>query len=454
MLNKLFNFIKNYLTKGNPRSVKLKQNIGASFIIKGISIAIGLVKVPVLLSYLDAEKYGVWLTIASIVMWIHHFDLGLGHGLRNRLAEALAHNDIERGKKLVSTAYISLSVVMFFVLIITMPLVFFLDWSKVLNVYTIAHSELVYSVLFVLIMFINRFVFQLISIILKADQRPAISDIYLPIGSFISLILVFVIRIFTEDSLLLACVIISVPPVFILLIGNIYFFKNDYKHFKPSFKNFDRNHLRDIYSLGLKFFLGQMVSLVLFSSQNFILTQIVNPEEVTIFNIAKKFFSLPVTFFMVILTPYWSAITDAYTKKEFGWIKSNMKKLNFVSVIFSVGIIIMLALSDYVYQIWIGDKVAIPFSLSAVFALYNIFIVFLSPYNFFLMGFGKLNVGLLVAGIKLFLFLPVAIPLTNAYGAIGLVLSLILVNSLLNLVMHKIRYQKIVDQKAYGIWNR
>ncbi len=72
----------------------------------------------------------------------------------------------------------------------------------------------------------------------------------------------------------------------------------------------------DIYSLGIKFFVGQMAALIMFNSQNFILSQVVNPAEVTVFNIAKKLFGLPLMCFMIVLTPYWSAITAAYTKDE------------------------------------------------------------------------------------------------------------------------------------------
>ena len=407
-----------------------------------------------MLSYLDAEKYGVWLTIASVVMWVNNFDLGLGHGLRNKFAEALAQKDVERGKKLVSTAYVSISILMFGALLITLPLVFFLNWNNILNVHTIENKELVHSVVVVLILFILRFIFQLISVILKADQRPAISDLYIPLSGLISLLLIFIVRLFIKDSLFLACIIIAAPPVLVLVIANIYFFKKDYSIFKPSFKFADRKHLRDIYSLGLKFFFGQLVALVLFSSQNFILAQVVNPTEVTVFNIAKQYFGLPLTFFMIILNPYWSAITDAYTKKEFGWIKSNMKKLHLVSFVFSIVLIIMLLLSEFAYHIWIGNKITIPFNLSISFAIYNIFVVFLSPFNYFLNGVGKLNVGLIGGGVKLIIFLPIAILLTIQWGGVGLVVSLILVNSLLNLTISTVQYNKIINQRAYGIWNR
>lgn len=91
MNNPLANFIKNiggFVTKGHQRSVKAKKNIFASFIIKGTSILIGFYMVPLTIGYVDKEQYGVWLTLSSVVGWFSFFDIGLGNGLRNKLAVA------------------------------------------------------------------------------------------------------------------------------------------------------------------------------------------------------------------------------------------------------------------------------------------------------------------------------------------------------------------------------
>jgi O-antigen/teichoic acid export membrane protein len=413
-----------------------------------------MISVPILLSYLNAEKYGVWLTISSIVMWVHHFDLGLGHGLRNKFAEALANKDTLRAKNLVSTAYVSMSILMSIILIITIPLVMISNWNKILNVDTIDNSELIKSVLLVLIIFILRFIFQLISVILKADQRPAISDAFLPIGSTITLILVLLLRYFVPDSLFVACAVIAVPQMLILALSNFYFFKTQYKQYRPSIKYFGKKYLKDIYSLGLKFFIGQLAVLIIFNSHNFILIQVVNPEEVTVFNIAKKLFSLPLTYFMIVLTPYWSAITEAYTKDELGWIKSNMNKLLKLGLFISLGIVIMLIFSPFLYKIWIGDRVSIPFKLSLIFAVYNIGTIFLAPFTHFINGVGKLSLGIRVVIFKMVVFLPVSIFLTNKFGAMGLVFGMLIVNLMPNIMFETLQYKKIITRTATGIWNR
>lgn len=447
-------FIRSFFTKGNPRTLNIKKNIGASFIIKGGSILLGLIKVPILLSYLDAEMYGVWLTIASIIMWVQHFDLGLGHGLRNKFAEALAKNDKNRAAGLVSTAYISMTVIMIALFVILSPLVYLLDWNNILNVSSISSVELKNTVLLMLLMFVLRFVFHLITVILKADQRPALSDIFLPIASSISLGAVIVLKYFIKDSLFWASAAMAIPPLLVLIIANIYFFSKDYKSYWPRIKKYSPKYIQDIYSLGIKFFLGQVLALVMFSSSNIILTRLINPEEVTIYNIARTYFNLPLTFFMIILTPYWSAITQAFHKNEYDWIKTNMRNLKVVALFISLGLIIMLLLSDFAFKIWIGDKVTIPLSLSIAFTVYNIIVMLLSPYNFFLNGVGKLNLGLRVAMFKLILFLPIALYFVNLFGAVGLVITLIIVNSLPNLLFNTIQYKKIISRTAKGVWNK
>jgi O-antigen/teichoic acid export membrane protein len=446
--------IRRLFNSGHTRTQKIKRNVAASFGIKGVSILLGLVKVPILIAYLNPEKYGVWLTIASIVMWVQHFDLGLGHGLRNKFAAALAKGDKERAGCLVSTAYFSMSILMGSIFVVLLPVVYYLDWNSILNVTTISGAELRWSVLLVLLMFNLRFVFHLITVILKADQRPALSDAFLPLASLLSLILIFVVKIFIEDSLFWASAVMTIPPVGVLVVGNIYFFSKEYKAFVPRVSLSDKRHLKDIYSLGIKFFFIQMIGLVMFSSSNVILANIVNPEEVTIFNVAKQYYGLPLIFFMIILTPYWSAVTDAYTRDEFSWIKSNMRKLHMVSALFVLGMMAMLAGSDLAFKIWIGGRVIIPYELSIWFVIYNSVVLFLSPYTFFLNGIGKLNLGLRVGVFKLIAFLPVAVLLVKHFDAVGLVMALILINSLPNVIFKRMQYGKIINKTATGIWNR
>jgi len=449
-----WSYIKHFFTSGHPRSQNLKKNIAASFVLKAVSIVLSLIKVPILLAYLNSEKYGVWLTIASILDWMSIFDLGLGHGFRNRFAEAIALNDQDKAKGLVSTAYTSMSVIMFSVFLIAVPIILILNWGKILNTTLISEKELTITVLMVTAVFAARFVLQLVTVMLKALQKPALSDAFLPVSNALILILIPILGHYIKNSLFGASTIIAIPPVLVLLIAHYILFNKKYTIYKPSLRRSDKKYLKDIYSLGWKFFVGQICGLILFSSANIILTQAVNPSEVTIYNIAYKYFSLPISYFMIIITPYWSAVTDAYYKDEFNWIKNNMRKVQYIACAFCFLILGMLLVSKFAFHLWIQDRVKIPFRLSLTLTLYNIFVVFMSPFSMFLNGFGKLKLGTIVALLKTVLFLPLAWELSKLWSATGLVIALFIANILPNLYFEIRQYSLIVNKKAYGIWNK
>ena len=81
--------------KNSSRTEKAKKNIVILFILHVFNFVSLMAIVPVTLNYLGKTEYGIWLTLASILSWLINLDFGLGNGLRNKLAEALALNDIK-----------------------------------------------------------------------------------------------------------------------------------------------------------------------------------------------------------------------------------------------------------------------------------------------------------------------------------------------------------------------
>jgi len=82
--------VRNFFTKGHQRTLDVKKNVLGSLLIKGVSIGISLLLVPLSIDYINKAQYGVWLTLSSLISWISFFDIGFTHGLRNKFAEAKA----------------------------------------------------------------------------------------------------------------------------------------------------------------------------------------------------------------------------------------------------------------------------------------------------------------------------------------------------------------------------
>src|SRR5690606_36733269 len=104
-ISALYLYFNRVLSQGHSRTVKAKKNILASFLIKGCSIAVRLLVVPLTISCINHVRYGLWLTLSSIVGWFSFVDIGFGHGLRNRFSESVARGDYKLARKYVSTTY-------------------------------------------------------------------------------------------------------------------------------------------------------------------------------------------------------------------------------------------------------------------------------------------------------------------------------------------------------------
>jgi len=238
-------------------------------------------------------------------------------------------------------------------------------------------------------------------------------------------------------------------------IATFVFFNKNYKQLKPSFKFVKFAHVNELISLGIKFFVLQIAAVVIFTTDNLIITQLFGPAKVTSYNVAFKYFSISQTIFIIIIAPFWSAFTEAFTKNDFAWIKSKINQLIKLWSFFVFIIIAMLAVSNYVYKIWIGDLVEIQFSLSIFMAIFVIIATWNSIFTSFINGVGKLKISLITASLNAILNIPLSILLAKYFnlGINGVILGTCISLSI-GVIMRPMQYWKIINNKATGIWNK
>ena len=447
--------IKSFLTEGHERSIKTKKNILTSILIKCVSIAISFILIPLALNYLNPVKYGIWLTLTSVIGWFAFFDLGLGNGLRNKLAEALAKNNKELAKTYISTSYAIMSLtigIIYLLFILVFP---FINWSFILNTPIEMNEEINRLIFIVFSFFCLQFIIKLISMILKADQRSAISGGINTFASLLSLIIVFILTKTTQGSLLWLSIGISAANLISPLIATIWYFGTDYKHLIPSIKYVKLSSAKDLMGLGFLFFIMQFAALILFSTDSFIIDQLYGPEEVTPYNIAFKYFSLVTMGFAIVTTPFWTAYTDAYHKQDFKWIRRITKKLMALWLLIAFGIIAMLLFANTFYKIWIGDSIKIPFILSASMALWVLISSWTSLFGNFLSGVGIIRLSLYHSFAMIIINIPLSIFLAKylSLGSTGVIIGTCIC-VLPQVFLHPIQYKKIITNTAKGVWGK
>lgn len=446
--------IRQYITSGSERSVLAKKNIFGAVFNKGIAIIISLLLVPATISYLDAEQYGIWLTISSLIAWIGYFDVGLVHGFKNKFAEAIANGDKILAQQYVSTTYIALVVIFGVVLLVAECVCPLINWADVLNV-SVSYRPMLSRICTVLFFFMAiQFILGVLPALLTADQRPAFASMLTTIGQGLALITIYIIALFPDKNMMYICIALAGLPCAVLLLSTIICFTNKrYKVYAPSFRKINPKLLGNIVNLGGKFFVIQLSMLLIFQVTNVILSRVLGPESVTLYNVTYKYFSIVQMAFNILLSPFWIAYTDAYTKKDFNWMRNVYNRLTkFYHWAVVIGLIMFLV-SPLAYKLWLPDYVEIPWELSLSMCLYILILSYSNMLMVLINGTGKVFMQMLIYVFCAMITIPLMTVLCRQYGIIGLLVVLGFVYAVQSIIA-KIQIKKILTNTALGIWNK
>ncbi len=449
-------FFLKFITKGHERSVRAKKNIISSLAIKGMSILISFFTLPITLSYVDSSTYGVWLTISSIVGWFVFFDIGLTQGLRNRLAEAKAKGDNSLARIYVSTTYALLGLIFITVWVIFISVSGFIDWTDLLNVSEIMRHDVTILVLIVFTYFCISFVFRIITTILLADQQPAGSSLIDLLGQFVSLLVIVVLVKTTEGSLVKLGIALCASPLIVLVGANFLLFNGKYRVYKPSLSQVKFSHAKDLFNIGLIFFIIQVAGIVQFQTANIIIARNFGTAEVTSYNVVYKYFGMLYMFSNIFLMPFWSASTEAYQKNDIQWIKNGIRRYNQLNILLLIASTLMLAFSAPFYRIWLGEgKVSIPLALTFWgFFYYNV-MMFGGKYVQFLNGIGALRIQFIASLLSPIIYIGIVMILIKHFhiGVYAIFIGSIVAN-LNGYLIAPLQYHMVVNKKKKGIWLR
>lgn len=397
--------IKAYLGSKQGLTGKYIEQLGGSVMIRVVSIAVTLLYIPVLLDYMNEERYGIWVTLTTIINWIRIFDVGLGNGLRNKLAEAVALQKKDEAKMLVSTSYAILGLIFMLLLAVILPLNSFIDWNGILKAHSIGQHELhvltSISISFILI----GFILQTVVVVYAADGNSVMGGVIQLVTNLICLGLLLVARSFAhKGDLVLLGTILTGVPLLVYLVFSLVAFYGKYSYMSPSFRHVSFSRSGDLFKLSWQFFIIQITATILYASIPFVITRFYSPKEVTQYNIASTIFNFPMTLIALITAPVGPLVTQAFAKNDKNWIQVMLGRMKKLSFLISVGVVLMVLASGLIYKLWIRDRVHVPFLLSATVGMYAITYIVLNPFSVFLNSTGNVRVLVLLAPASILLF--------------------------------------------------
>lgn len=444
-------FISRLLSSGSERSSMVKRNIIGSFGVKGLNVAISLLLIPLTIGYVNSKLYGIWLTLSTVVTWISFFDIGLGNGLRNRAAEAIAQGKTKYARILVSTCYVWLSFIFMALAAASFFIIPFVNWPSLLNIDGNYQQVIVDVMRIVTVGFCCTMILKVQSNVLMALQKSALASFIDTLGQVLVLAGTFFLTIFTSPSLVKLAIVVSFAPVVAYLLSSVWIYLIKHPELRPAFSLSSRKYLRDILSLGLKFFVIQINAIVFYQTVNVIISNVAGPESVTEYNVVYKYFSCATMVFGIILSPLWSAFTDAQARMDFAWMENCYNKLLKVFGLCVAMVLLMAVAYPLVFDLWLGDKVAIHLQMVVAIAFYVVISMWQSLNTTIQNGTGKVFLQMLYSTVFAVMFIPVALLAGRNVGAEGVVWFMSLVG-LGWAVIQAIQVSKIIRNKAFGVW--
>jgi len=436
------------------RSSRLQKNILVSFIAKGWSAVIVLLMVPVTLKCLGEYNNGVWLTISSVMLWIDNLDIGLGNGLRNKLAIYLAHGETQRARSLIASTFAMLTYIIIPTLLILLVLIFTSDTYQLFNVEPAKTTNLDQVLMVTVTLVCTTFIFKLIGNFYMGLQLPAVSNVLIAIGQTLALISTYLVYISGSHSLLHIALVNTACPLLVYLIAYPYTFYYKFPHLRPAFSLVDLKEAKAVISMGIRFFIIQISGVILFMTSNLLISKLFTPAMVTPYQITYRYFSILLVVFTVICMPFWNATTDAYERGDIQWIHNATRKLRLMTIGIFLGMIAMIMVSDLVYTIWIGQDTTIDIRMSIAVAIYIFILIYSMRYSYFINGIGKLRLQLIFSASAAILFIPLAYLAVRFTNDIIWFIAVMCLVNIPGLIVNKIQFNKLINGHVKGIWNR
>lgn len=392
----------------------IKQNIGIAMLMKPISIGLTFVYTPIVLNFLGEAKYGVWAIILNVLSWITYFDIGIGNGLRNKLADAYARGDRESSQIFVSTGYLVSSFVSF-IFCVTLLIVwngFHLSSLFKLN---LGGYETDWAINISIIMVSINFVLSLARIVLFAIHKNGLLSVLGVIVQVLQIIVLLVLSVYLKEDIVAVSIMYGLVTIFSnIVVASL--IRVRYPYLSPKFKMVRKKCVKPLMALGIGFFIIQISSLVLNTTDNLLISGMYGSASVTPYSMVYKFFYLFIQVHSIVIMPMWSAYTSANSTKDYEWMRNAIRKMNLFSLFLSIGVVAAIFLFEPFSELWLGRKLKYGMSLIILVAFYMIAQMFSNNYSAFLNGVGEIRSTVILSFFGSIINIPISIFLARNLG--------------------------------------
>jgi O-antigen/teichoic acid export membrane protein len=388
----------------------------------GIAIGVNLVSIPLTVTYLGPEQYGVWLTISSFVAWMTVADLGFSSALTNAISVSHGKDDPISARALTTTAFWFLLAVSTLIGLIGISLIPFLNWTAIFNVQSTSgiEKEIRSAVALTLLFFCVTCPSNLSRGVYAGYQELYKSHFWSIAANMVSLIsLLVVVRL--EGGLPALVMALMGAPTIVRCMNTIHLLIWEKPYLKPTMQFFSPEKFKRLWDLGKYYVVQQIGNIGMFHIQPIILAHLVSPMSVGQFTISYRLMTLSQQMLILLTLPLVGAYGEAHIRKDWGWIRKTLIGTTCGSLATMLVLTAVLAsTSGAVITWWVGESMVVDSNTILWLGIYAMATGFSTPVVMFVQGFEEIRDIAAIAMINGIFTLIAGFALTAAYGTAGM----------------------------------
>jgi O-antigen/teichoic acid export membrane protein len=353
-------FISGADTNGNERDIIIAKSALTGLIARAVNIGSGLLTVPVMLSYLDIDLFGIWMALTAFVAFLGFTDLGLGIGLQNSLSRCDGLNDRETPKTLVSSALL-VTTLIFLTLTATAIWIYPLLPMGLLVKTEIAESsaQILPTAQAITIVFGFGIPASLAQRVLVGYQKSYLSNCLLIIGRLLAFASIFVCIWLNLTLPYIAALFMGLPFV-VMLLASIYIYAT-YPWLRPSFAKIRFKETKDVMHSGLWIMAAQIAGTLMLTVPIFIVSSTIGSAAVATYAVTQRLLGISGILVSSGMKPLWPAYGEAYAAGDKEWIFKTYRRSLKIALSIAVPTFIFMTLAGRpIIEFWTGDSQTVP----------------------------------------------------------------------------------------------
>ena len=340
---------------------------------RGLTVLTTLISIPLALDYLGMERYGLWVTITSVIALLTFADLGIGNGLLNVLSKAYGENDRAAAQRYVASGFLILGAVAAVLLVVFTILYPLVPWPRLFNVASdIAAQEAGPATAVLAGCFAVNILLSVVQRVQMSFQEAYANHLWQGIGSILGLAgLLLVIHL--KAGLPWLVLVMAGGPILAQLCNGALLFGFRKPWLRPRIRNAAIADAQRIIKTGLLFFVLQLASVVAFQSDNIIIAQLLGADQVSQYAIPMKLFMFVPMLLGIGYLALWPAYGESIARGETAWVRKTLT----ASLIFGLGFSVPFAgiliwIGKDVLHLWVGGSIMPSVMLFAGLGLWSV----------------------------------------------------------------------------------